>query len=117
MEPASLGDLFSDPGFQTLLLTVLAVVANVVVGVSMLPRDARKRLYPTHRLIYVLVLACFAVFLVIRHFSRGNPPVNYFVFLYFLLVVPLTRRIHLTLHAVLASVGLALLLLVAAANI
>jgi len=117
MQPASLGELFAHPGFLTLLLTILAVIGNIIVGVSMLPRDKRQRLYRVHRMGYIFVLAGFATFLIVTHFLNGNSPVNYFAFLYFLIVVPVTRRIHLTLHAVLASVGLVLLVLVAALNI
>ena len=117
MQPVSLGELFSHPSFLTLLLTMLAVIGNIIVGVSMLPKDQRRRLYRVHRLVYALVLTAFAAFLIVTHFLKGNALINYLAFLYFLIVVPITRRIHLTLHAVLASVGLALLVLVAAFNI
>ena len=42
---------------------------------------------------------------------------NYVVLFYFLAVIPLSRRMDVTLHAILASVGLVLLTLVATLNL
>jgi len=117
MQPTSLGDLFGHPVFLTLLCTVLFVIANIMVGVSMLPRDSRRKLYPLHRSVYVLVVISYGTFLAVNHSVSSNSVFHYGVFAYFLIVVPLTRRVHVTLHAVLASVGLVLLGVVAAVSI
>lgn len=113
MQPTSLWDLYSHPSFLTLLITFLAVIFNILVGVTMLPKDARKKYYNLHRYGYWTVLLGFAAFLIVTHELQGDYWFNYFVFLYFLAVVPQTRKINVTLHAVLASVGLALLGVVA----
>ena len=47
----------------------------------------------------------------------GNGWFNYAVLAYFLFVVPVTRRIDITLHAILASVGLVLLVVIATISV
>jgi hypothetical protein len=117
MQPMTLGELFSHPSFLTILVTILAVIANIMIGVSMLPKVGGKRLVKPHRYVYWIVLAAFGFYLVVTHFLVGNSWFSYGVFLYFLTAVPVTRKIHLTLHAVLASVGLVLLVIIAAMTI
>ncbi len=63
--------------------------------------------------VYVAVLTSFGFFLWVTHRSLENSVFNYLVFMYFLTVIPLSRRLNVTLHAVLASVGLVLLVGVA----
>ncbi len=117
MQPHSLGELFAQPGFLTLLATILLVLANIMIGVSTLPRDGRKKLYKPHRICYFLVIAVYCGFLVFTYKPGAINILNYLVLVYFLLVVPIARRINVTLHAILASVGLTLLVLVAALTI
>ena len=110
MQAQTLGELFSHPSFQTLFLAILIVIANIIIGASMLPKDKRKKLYGTHTRVYGAVLAALAVFLFINWPLLGNSWFHYLVFGYFLIVVPLSRKLNVTLHAVVASVGLILLL-------
>ncbi len=117
MQPQTLGELFSHPTFLTLLLMILLVIGNIMIGVSMLPRDQRRRLYRVHRLVYLLVMCSFTLFLFMSYQNESLDSLTLFAFAYFLVVVPVTRRIHETLHAILASVGLVLLVIVAAFNI
>lgn len=117
MQPQTLGDLFGQPGFLALLLCILLVIGNIMVGVTMLPRDKRKRLYRVHRAVYLLVMFTFVFFMVMSFYNENLDFLAIFAFTYFLLVVPLTRRVDETLHAILASVGLVLLVVVAAFNI
>lgn len=110
MQAHSLGELFSHPSFQAIFLTILIVIANIIIGASMLPQDKRKKLYGTHKYIYWASLASLAVFLVVNRPLLGNSWFHFLVFAYFLVVVPLSRKLNVTLHAVIASVGLILLL-------
>jgi hypothetical protein len=117
MQPTSLGEIFSHPSFLTILATILIVIANIMIGVSMLPKDKRKKRYKLHRTVYVAVLVSFGVFLAVTHRLLGNSLFNYFVLAYFLIVIPLSRKWSLSAHAIIASVGLVLLVGVAAFSI
>ena len=106
MQATSLSDIFSHPSFLTILTAILIVIANIMIGVSMLPRDIRKKRYKLHRNVYGATLISLAVFLVVTHRLLGNSLFNYFVVAYFLTVVPLSRKWNVTAHAIIASVGL-----------
>lgn len=117
MQATSLGEVFSHPSFLTILITILIVIANIMVGVSMLPKDRRKKRYKLHRIVYEATLISFGVFLVVTHWLLGNSLFNYFVMVYFLIIIPLSRKWSVTAHAIISSVGLVLLVGVAAFSI
>ena len=113
MQVTTLGDIFTHPSFIIILTTILIVIANIMVGVSMLPSDIRRKRYPMHRYVYVATMVSFGLFLWVTHRMLENSVFNFLVFIYFLAVVPLSRRLNVTLHAILASIGLVLLVGVA----
>ena len=113
MQVTTLAELFGYPGFIFIMLTILFMVANILVGVSIIPQDRRKKGYKVHRVIYYAVMICYGVFLWVMYSRAKNEWLNYAVLVYFLFAIPITRRINITLHAVIASVGLVLLIAVA----
>ncbi len=117
MQATTLEGLFFNPRFISVFAVILITIGNVMVGVSMLPRDKRKVRYRLHKNIYFLVLACFAVHLGFNHVAGRNTWLHYAIFLYFLFVIPLSPRSNETLHAILASVGLVLITALAAFNL
>ena len=117
MQVTTLADLFNYPGFIFILLTVLFVIANILIGVSIIPQDKRKKGYKIHRFIYYAVLICYIIFLWVMYPRSKNEWLNYSVLAYFLFAIPITRKINVTLHAVIASVGLVLLIAVATFNV
>ncbi len=117
MQATRLSEIFSHPSFLTILLTILMVIANIIVGVSMLPRDVRRKRYQFHRAVYGAVLISLGGFLFVTHRLIGNSLYNYGVLVYFLTVIPLSRRWNITAHAIIASVGLVLLVGIAAFSI
>jgi hypothetical protein len=117
MQATSLSDIFSHPSFLTILATILIVIANIMIGVSMLPKDIRQKRYKLHRNVYGMSLISFAVFLAVTHSLLGNSLFNYFVMGFFLIVIPLSRKWNVTAHAIIASIGLVLLVGVATFSI
>ena len=114
MQPTTLEDLFLNPGFLAIFIAILTTIGNVMVGVSMLPEDQRRKRYKLHLYVFFAVLSCYLCFLVWNHFVHGkNLLFDYAVFLYFVIVIPLSRRASVTAHAIIASVGLVLLTVVA----
>ncbi len=113
MKATTLGDLFLNLGFLSIFFTILVTIVNVMIGVSILPADKRKIRYKLHRYVFFAALGCYLFFLWWNFEQGTNSPLNYAVFLYFLLVIPLSRRANVTAHAILASIGLVLLNIVA----
>ena len=117
MQATTLEGLFFHPVFLSILLTILITIGNVLIGVSILPKDKRKKRYILHRYVYWAVVISYCMFLVVSHFSHTNGILNYFTLLYFLIGIPASRKINVTLHAIISSVGLVLLVLVATLNL
>lgn len=117
MAPTTLEDLFSSPGFLAIFFALLLTIANILVGVSILPSDQREKGYRIHRLLFGAVIISYILFLIhLYHMGRVSF-FAYITFAYLLLAVPFTRRINVTLHAIIASVGLVLIAAVAAINL
>lgn len=117
MPPTTLEELFSSPGFLAIFLAILFTIANIMVGVSILPHDKREKRYRIHRIIFGAVILSYALFL-IHLYQISRPSIfAYIVFGYLLFVVPLSRRLNVTLHAVVASAGLVLITVVAVFNL
>ena len=117
MQATSLSEIFTHPSFLTILATILIVIANIMIGVSMLPKDIRKKRYKLHRNVYAAVLVSLGAFLFVTHRLMGNSLFNYFVLVYFLTVIPISRKWNVTAHAIVSSVGLVLLVGIAAFSI
>jgi len=117
MQKSTLGDLFLDPSFIVILVVILATTTNILIGVSMLPHDKRKKYFKTHRLIFCFVVFSYGLFLWISHSTNNNDWFKYIVLGYFLFIIPITRRINITFHAILASLGLILLVGVVSFNV
>jgi hypothetical protein len=117
MPPTTLEELFSSSGFLAIFFTILLTIANIMVGVSIFPSDQRKKGYWLHRLLFTAVIISYALFLFHLFLIERNSVFAYIVFGYLLFVVPITRLINVTLHAVIASVGLVLITVVAVINL
>jgi uncharacterized membrane protein len=113
MQVNTLEDLFSHPGFICIFLVILVTIGNILVGVSILPMDERKKRYRLHRYTYWVAVAGFCLFMWLQYNDSGNSPYSIFVFIYFLTVIPWSRKINVTGHAILSCIGLVLLTLVA----
>ena len=90
MPPTTLEDLFSSINFITIFIAFLLTIVNVMVGVSMLPSDNRKKRYLLHRALYGSIILVFILFLVQQHSEGGNSILNYTVFAFLLFIVPLS---------------------------
>ena len=88
-----------------------------MIGVSMLPSDNREKRYFLHRILYGSVIVSFVMFLIQKYFESENSILDYTVFVYLLLIVPLSKRLNVTLHAVISSIALVLIGLVSFTNL
>ena len=117
MPPTTLEGLFASSSFLTIFFAFLLTIVNVMVGVSMLPSDNRKKRYLLHRVVYGAIILSFTLFLIQKYFESENSILNYTIFLYMVLIVPLSRRLNVTLHAIISSIALVLIGLVSFTNL
>ena len=112
MQASTLTEFFSYPNIIILFLTILACIANIFIGVSILPKDKRKKGYLAHKIGFWCVLVLYLLFLFYNHKIFKNNYFDWFVLFYFAVVVQWSRKINVTLHAVIASIGLVMLMIV-----
>ena len=117
MQKATLEGLFLDPSFIIIFFVILGAATNILVGVRILPQDKRKKNFKAHRLIFYFVIVFYGIFLWVSYSPSKNEWFKYAVLAYFLFVIPITRRINITFHAILASLGLILLVGVVSFNV
>ena len=117
MKPTTLEGLFSDQSFITIFVVILFTVINILVGVSIFPKNKRGKGFKVHRVLFYLILLTYGLFLWVSHSTYKNNWINYSIFAYFMLVIPITRKINITFHAILASLGLVLLIGVASFSV
>ena len=117
MQATTLKGLFLDPSFIIIFFVILGTIVNILVGVSILPEDKRTKGFKTHRLIFYFIVLSYVMFLWVFNSPAKNGWFEYGVLVYFLLVIPITRRINITFHAILASLGLILLVGVASFSV
>ena len=109
MQVTTLGEFFSQSNVIWLFLALLSCVMNVFIGVSILPKDKRQRGYRFHRYVFWIMVLFYIAFLFTNREIVGNSWFEYFVLIYFVGFVQWSRKINITLHAVIASVGMVLL--------
>ena len=85
MQIVTLGGLFLDPRFIFIFLTIILVIINILIGVSMLPKDIRKRRFKVHRFTYYSIVVCYCIFLWISYSSSITGWLQYCILVYFLL--------------------------------
>ena len=117
IQATTLEGLFSDQSFVTIFIVILFTVVNILVGVSIFPQDKRGKGFKIHRILFYLILMTYGLFLWISQSSFKNNWFNYAILAYFMFVIPITRKINITFHAILASLGLILLIGVASFNV
>ena len=117
MQATTLKGLFLDPSFIAIFFVIFGTIVNILVGVSILPKDKRKKGFKAHRLLFYFIILSYIMFLWVSHSPVKSGWLKYSVLVYFLLVIPITRKINITFHAILASLGLILLIGVASFSV
>lgn len=92
-------------------------IVNAFLGAFMAFVKKKASLTRVHRLLYFTVLFCLGYFLVLNGIHSSNSPGEYLVCLYFITLIPLSKRWDAMLHAFVSIVGLILLPLLILLNV
>jgi len=99
----------SSPSLPWVFAAIGFHIVNIFLGAYMGFFKRTKPLLRTHLSGYLAVVACFLGFLVYQRIHSGLTIWEYLIFLYFITVIPLSKRWDVLLHAFLSIVGLTLL--------
>lgn len=99
----------ASPSLIWVVAAICFHVLNLFVGLFMTFFKKNKPTINLHKIFYATVLICLTAFLVLNQVHGENTIWEYSIGLYFITVIPLSRRWDTLLHAFLTLVGLTLL--------
>jgi hypothetical protein len=106
-------DVFPQVSASPSLIWVVAAIIfnmlNIFLGLYMAFFKKAKSLVRTHLYLYITILICLGLFLIMNGVHSENTIWEYLIGLYFITLVPLSRKWDVLVHALIAIVGLTLL--------
>lgn len=109
MDPVLIAKITSSPSLVWVFGAIGFHITNVFLGVYMAFQGKGPRLLRIHRLLFYSVVACLVSFLVMNQIHGANTIWEYLIGVYFITVIPLSKRWDVLLHALLSVVGLTFL--------
>ncbi len=109
LDSALISKITSSPALPWVGAAIGFHIVNIFLGFYMGFFKRTKPLLRTHLAGYIAVVACFLGFLVIQRLHSGLTLWEILIFLYFIIVIPLSKRWDVLLHALISIVGLTLL--------
>ena len=106
-------DVFPQVSDSPFLIWVIAAIifniVNVFLGLYMAFFKKEPRLIRAHLYLYITIVICLICFLVMKGIHSENTIWEYLIGLYFITLVPMSRKWDVLIHALIAIVGLTLL--------
>ena len=97
------------PSLIWVITAIIFNIANVFLGLYMAFFKKEKRFIRAHLYLYVGIVVCLVFFLVMNGVHSENSIWEYLIGLYFITLVPMSRKWDILIHALVAIVGLTFL--------
>ena len=97
------------PSLIWLVAAIIFNIFNIFLGLYMAFFKKDRRLVRAHLFLYIAILLCLVAFLTMNGVHSENSILEYLVGLYFITLVPLSRKWDVMVHALVTIVGLTLL--------
>ncbi|CAI2717230.1 hypothetical protein [Nitrospina watsonii] len=107
--PNMIDQVQASPSLIWVAATICLHIINVFIGLSLGFQKKTPSLVRTHLLVYGAVLFSLASYLVINGIHHENTIWDYLVALYFITIIPLSRKWDVVLHAGITVMGLVFL--------
>lgn len=99
----------ASPSLVWAVLAICFHIVNSFLGAFMAFRRKGPGLIRTHRNLYFATLFCLTYFLILNGVHGENEIWDYLICLYFITIIPVSKRWDSVVHAFVASIGLTLL--------
>ena len=109
MDPLLLAEIKSSPSLPWVFAAMGFHIVNIFLGAYMAFLKRTKPLLRTHLAGYISVMICFLGFMIYQWLYAKITIWEILIFIYFITVIPLSKRWDVLLHAFLSIVGLTLL--------
>ncbi len=97
------------PSLIWVVAAIIFNIVNVFMGLYMAFFKKEPRLIRTHLYLYITIVTCLVLFLVMNGVHSENTIWEYLIVLYFITLVPMSRKWDVLIHALISIVGLILL--------
>ncbi len=97
------------PSLSWIVGAICLQIINIFLGLAMAFLQKRMQFRRVHLIIYLGVTVCLATFLITNGIHSKNSIWDYLVGLYFFILIPISRRWDIMVHALITIVGLTLL--------
>ncbi|OGW24320.1 MAG: hypothetical protein A3K09_08100 [Nitrospinae bacterium RIFCSPLOWO2_12_FULL_47_7] len=115
MQPSIINQISAEPSLKWVVLAVIFHILNAFLGAFMAFMRKGLRLLGIHGILYCAVLFCLGCFLLLN--GNRSSIGEYLVCAYFIIIIPISKRWDVILHAFVSVVGLLLLPLLIILNI
>ena len=109
MEPMLIPKITSSPSLVWIVSAIGFYIINIFLGLFMAFRKRTAQSLNIHRLLFYTIVFCLGYYLLMNQVHDENSWLDYLIGLYFITLIPYSKRWDILVHALVAVVGLTLL--------
>ena len=109
MEPMLIPKITSSPSLVWIVSAIGFYIINIFLGLFMAFRKRTAQSLKIHRLLFYTIVFCLGYYLLMNQVHDENSWLDYLIGLYFITLIPYSKRWDILVHAFVAVVGLTLL--------
>ena len=109
MEPTLIPKITSSPSLVWIVSAIGFYIINIFLGLFMAFRKRTAQSLKIHRLLFYTIVFCLGYYLLMNQTHDENSLLDYLICLYFITIVPYSKRWDVLVHAFVGAVGLTLL--------
>ena len=109
MEPTLIPKITSSPSLVWIVSAIGFYIINIFLGLFMAFRKRTAQSLKIHRLLFYTIVFCLGYYLLMNQIHDENSLLDYLICLYFITIVPFSKRWDVLVHAFVGAVGLTLL--------
>ena len=109
MEPMLIPKITSSPSLVWIVSAIGFYIINIFLGLFMAFRKRTAQSLKIHRLLFYTIVFCLGYYLLMNQTHDENSLLDYLICLYFITIVPYSKRWDVLVHAFVGAVGLTLL--------
>ena len=109
MEPMLIPKITSSPSLVWIVSAIGFYIINIFLGLFMAFRKRTTQSLKIHRLLFYTIVFCLGYYLLMNQTHDENTLLDYLICLYFITIVPYSKRWDVMIQAFVGAVGLSLL--------
>ena len=109
MDSTLIPKITSSPSLVWVVSAIGFYIINIFLGLFMAFRKRTAQSLKIHRLLFCTIVFCLGYYLLMNQIHDENSLLDYLIGLYFITLIPYSKRWDILVHALVAVVGLTLL--------